>query len=142
MSDLQCVQLATLARFTAGKELRGGRRSWGPKRYAQGRNWEWEKLVGEHGAVLNTPRCMLLDATGLAEDLLVQSRNVILHCWFTYWNASATHNTTRCAVRFRRRLGVSTVSSSFVRYKLAFLLARSVRWDVDVAWYDLSLEEP
>ena len=84
----------------------------------------------------------LFNTPGLVDNVPVESRNVVLECGFTCWNASATLSTTRCAVLFRRLLEVSMVSSSFVTYRDAFLFTLSLHWDVDVARYDLSPEQP
>ena len=83
----------------------------------------------------------LLDTPGLAEGVRVESRNVVLNCEFTYRNASAILNTTRCAILFRRLLEVSMVSLPFLTYRDAFLFALSMHWDVDVARYSLSPEQ-
>ena len=97
--------------------------------------------MAEDGAVLDKAWCTVLDTPGLAEDVPVESRNVVLDCGFTSSNVFSTRNTTRCAVLFRRVLGVSMVSSSFVTCRDAFLFALFVHWDVDMATYDLSLEQ-
>ena len=90
------------------------------------------------------PRYRLVHApghTGLAEDVPVESRTPVLDRGFTCWNFSLTLTTTRCAVLFRRLLGVPMVSSEFVTYRDAFLFALSVHWDVDIAKYDLTPEQ-
>ena len=84
---------------------------------------------------------MLLDTPGLAEDVPVESRTRVLDCGFTCWNSLLTVTTTRCAVLFRRLLGMPMGSSEFVTYRDAFLFALSVHWDVDVAKYDLTPEQ-
>ena len=139
MSDLQ--NASGRSSSATARVGRGGRRSKGPKRPAAPQEWEWEKLVADDKQTLDTAWCMLLDTPGLAEDVPVESRTPVLDCGFTCWNSSLTLTTTRCAVLFRRLLGVPMVSSEFVTYRDAFLFALSVHWDVDVAKYDLTPEQ-
>ena len=47
---------------------------------------------------------------------------------------------TQCTVLFNRQLGVPMVSSSFTFYCDANLFALAVRWDIDVARFDLVIE--
>ena len=105
------------------------------------RKWDWEKLVEDDRQTLDTDWCTLRDTPGVAEDVPVESRTPVLDCGFTCWNSSSTLTTTRCAVLFRRLLGVPMVSSEFVAYRDAFLFALSVHRDGDVARYDLSPEQ-
>ena len=142
MSDIQPAR-SQVSGFScaAAHDARGRRRSKGPKRSAALRDWEWEKLVADNLSTLDSAWCMLLDTPGLAEEVHVESRSAVLVCGFTCRSTSATLTTTRCAVLFRRLLGVSMVSSAFVTYRDAFLFALSVHWDVDVARYDLSPEQ-
>ena len=125
----------------AAPDARGRRRSKGPKRPAAPCDWDWEKLVADDLSRLDSAWCMLLDTPGLAEEVPLESRTAVLDCGFTCWTTSTTLTTTRCAVLFRRLLGVSMLSSAVVTYRDAFLFALSVHWDVDVARYDLSPEQ-
>ena len=72
----------------------------------------------------------------------MESRRAILDCSYTFWTQSEHLNTTQCAVLFNRQLGVPMVSSSFTFYRNAFLFALAVRWDIDVARFNLLIEQP
>ena len=120
-------------------DTQGRRRSKGPKRPATSRDWDWEKLVTDDVLLLDSAWCMLLDTPGLAEQVPLESRTTVLDCGYTWWTTSNTLTTTRCAVLFRRLLGVPIVRLQFLTYRDAFLFALAVHWDVDVARYDLFL---
>ena len=82
-----------------------------------------------------------LSCAHLADEIPVESRQAILDCGYTFWTQWDQLNTTRCAVLFDKQLGVPRVSFSFTFYRNAFLFALAVRWDIDVACFDLIMEQ-
>ena len=77
----------------------------------------------------------------LADEVRIGSRNAILDCGCAFWIQSEGLDTTRCVVFFNRELGVPIVNSSFTYCRDVFPLTLAVRWDIDVAHFDLVLEQ-
>ena len=115
----------------------------GPARKRRGQDgcdWDWEKLLADDPKIMDTVWSFISMAQ-LAHNVPVESRQAVLDCEFTFWTQSEPLNTTRCAVLFNRSPGVPIVSSSFTYYRDVFLFALAVRWNVNVARFDLVPEQ-
>ena len=71
----------------------------------------------------------------------MENGNAVLDCSYTFWVQSEALNTTSGVVLFHQELGVPIVNSNFQYYRDAFSFTLAVRWDVDVARFDLVPEQ-